>query len=170
MSDKFPTGIDLFGDPIPANWGMRGRPEHVPSSQNRNKVSMLLALGWSNKRIAASLFITMPTLRKHYFSELRYRAVARDRLDAAVAMKLWDGVQDGNVGAIREFRKMLERNDLMLYGQTSRTADGHAGATTKPAKVLKLGKKDAERQAAHEPDPGTPLGELMARRQGQQIN
>jgi hypothetical protein len=126
---------------------------------------MLLALGWSNKRIAASLFITMPTLRKHYFSELRYRAVARDRLDAAVAMKLWDGVQEGNVGAIREFRKLLERNDLMLYGQTAAPA-----SLPKPAKALKIGKKDAERQAAHEPDIGTPLGELMARRQGQQIN
>jgi hypothetical protein len=38
--------FDIFGDPMPANWGQRGRPQHVPTQQNRNKVSMLLALGW----------------------------------------------------------------------------------------------------------------------------
>jgi DNA-binding NarL/FixJ family response regulator len=50
--------LDLFGDPVPANWGQRGRPEHIPTQQNRNRVSMLVALGWSNKRIAAALFVT----------------------------------------------------------------------------------------------------------------
>lgn len=161
-----PENLDLFGDPVPANWGKPGRPEHVPSQQNRNRISMLLALGWSNKRIAQAMFITQPTLRKHYFSELRARAVARDRLDAAIALKLWEGVQQGNVGATREFRKLLERNDLMLYGQTERP-DRHEQSKQKLAKI---GKKEAEREAAHRPDPGTPLGELMARRQGQQIN
>jgi hypothetical protein len=167
VTENSPPRLDLFGDPVPANWGMRGRPEHVPSEQNRRKVSMLLALGWSNARIAAALFITVPTLRKHYFSELRYRAVARDRLDAAVAMKLWAGVEEGNVGAIREFRKLLERNDLMLPPQirTSQPADAD-----QKAKLAKIGKKEAERQAAREPDTGTPLGELMAKRQGQQLN
>src|SRR5262249_1997180 len=109
--------FDLFGDPVPANWGQRGRPEHIPTQQNRNRVSMLVALGWTNPRIAAALFVTLPTLRKHYFSELKFRDVARDRLDANIAMKLWEGVQAGNVTAIREFQAFKERNDLMLYGQ-----------------------------------------------------
>jgi hypothetical protein len=162
VSESFAPNIDLFGDPIPANWGKPGRPEHVPSQQNRNKVSMLVALGWSNARIAGALFVTVPTLRKHYFSELHYRAVARDRLDASLAMTLWQEVQKGNVGAVREFNRFLERNDLMLFGQVSPDRG-------KKPKALKLGKKQAERQAAREPDPGTPLGELMARRQGQQV-
>lgn len=155
--------FDLFGDPVPANWGERGRPEHIASQQNRNKVSMLVAFGWSNARIAAAMFVTQPTLRKHYFSELRFRAVARDRLDAGLAMKLWDQVQEGNVGAIKEFRKLLERNDLMLYGQTSRPSDS-------PVKKLKLGKKESALLAAQQPDIGTPLGELMAKRQGGGLN
>lgn len=152
--------FDLFGDAVPANWGERGRPEHIATQQNRNRVSMLVALGWSNKRIAAALFVTQPTLRKHYFSELRFRDVARDRLDAEVAMKLWEQVQTGNVGGIKEFRKLLERNDLMQYGQTSqpRTADG------KRPKQVKLGKKEEALLAAQQPDIGTPLGELMAQR------
>ena len=78
---------------------------------------MLVGLGWSNERIAGVMLITLPTLRKHYFSELKIRAVARDRLDARLAMKLWEQVEDGNVGAMREFRKLQEHNDLMLFGQ-----------------------------------------------------
>lgn len=156
--------VDLFGDPVPANWGERGRPEHLATQQNRNRVSMLVALGWSNKRIAAALFITLPTLRKHYFSELRFREVARDRLDAALAMKLWDQVQAGNVGAMKEFQKFVERNELMLYGQARVPPKSE---TPKPAK---LGKKDLALQAARQPDTSTTLGDLMARRQQGDLN
>jgi hypothetical protein len=41
------------------------------------KTNMLLAFGWNNERIARALHITPPSLRKHYFSELRYRDEAR---------------------------------------------------------------------------------------------
>lgn len=149
--------FDLLGDPVPANWGERGRPQHIPTQENRNKVSVLIAFGWSNRRIAAALFVTLPTLRKHYFSELHHRAVARDRLEAGLATKLLKLVRDGNVSAIKEFRKLLERNDLMTYGQTAPLQP----AEEKPAK---LGKKDQALLDARQPDQGTPLGELMARR------
>jgi hypothetical protein len=155
--------FDLFGDPIPANWGERGRPEHIPTQQNPNRVSMLVALGWSNKRIAAALFVTLPTLRKHYFSELKFRDVARDRLEAGVAMKLWEGVQAGNVSAIRAFRAFVDHNDLMLYGHAAHPA-GSAKPATQP-KVPKLGKKEAAAMAAKNPDRSSTLGELIARRQ-----
>jgi hypothetical protein len=153
--------FDLFGDPVPENWGGKGRPEHIATQENRNRVSMLLALGWSNKRIAAALYVTLPTLRKHYFSELRFREVARDRLNAGLAMKLWEQVQAGNVGAMKEFQSFVQRNDLMLYGQTAKPAD----SKPKPAAPVRLGKKEAAVAAAQIPDPGTPLGELMMRRQ-----
>jgi hypothetical protein len=102
--------FDLFGDPVPSNWGQRGRPEHVPTQQNRNRVSMLVAAGWSNVRIAAALYITVPTLRKHYFSELHFRAVARDRLTANMLTKLWALFMDGNVAAtpIRVGKKVID--------------------------------------------------------------
>lgn len=150
--------LDLFGEPVPANWGMRGRPEHIASQQNRNRVSMLVALGWSNKRIAAALYVTLPTLRKHYFSELKFREVARDRLNATMATKLWQLFLDGNVAAGKEFRDFLEKNDLMEFGQTARP---HGAEPKEP----KLGKKEAALVAAQRPDTGTPLGELIARRQ-----
>jgi hypothetical protein len=150
--------FDLFGDPVPANWGERGRPEHIPTQQNRIRVSMLVALGWSNPRIAAALFITVPTLRKHYFSELKYRDVARDRLTAGVAMKLWEGVLAGSVIAIREFRAFVDRNDLMLYGQKEQPRN------EKAANPPKLGKKEAAALAAQNPDRSSVLGELIAQR------
>jgi hypothetical protein len=154
MSEIF----DLFGDPVPANWGQRGRPEHLASQKNRNRVSMLVAAGWGNARIASALFITQPTLRKHYFSELKFRDVARDRLNANLLTKLWELFMDGNVAAGREFRDVLKENDLMLFGQTSQPR--------KPEKVTKLGKKEQALVAAQNPDAGSTLGNLMAKRQG----
>ncbi len=114
MSEYF----DLLGDPIPENFGRRGRPQHIPTEKNRNKIMLLLAMGWSNERIARSLSITPPTLRKFYFRELKFREEARDRVDAALLARCWEQVEKGNVGAMREFGKLVERNDLMLYGQT----------------------------------------------------
>jgi hypothetical protein len=77
-------------------------------------------------------------------------------------MKLWEGVQAGSVSAIREFRAFVERNDLMVYGQTARP---RGGKPEKPAKQQKLGKKEEALLAAQQPDTGPALGELMARRQ-----
>jgi len=155
--------FDLFGDPVPANRGGRGRPAHVPTQENRNRVNMLLAAGWSNERIAATLRITLPTLKKHYFSELKFREVARDRLDAAMLMAAYEGVGKGRLGP---FLKLLERNDLMNFGQTSKPVAAPAEkAEPAPEKAPKLGKKEAALLAAHQPDAGTTLGELMMRRQ-----
>jgi hypothetical protein len=150
--------LDLFGDPVSPNHGRRGRPAHIATRENRNKVLMLLALGWTNQRIGSALAIDLKTFRKNYSHELKLRDFQRDRLDAAVAMKLWDQVQEGNVGAIKEFRALLERNDLMRRPLES---EDHA---------QKLGKKEQALLDAQIPDTGTTLGELMAKRQGQPIN
>ncbi len=58
---------------------------------------------------------------------------------------------------MKEFQRFLERNDLMTYPQAPEP---------KKAASTPLGKKEQERQAAREPNRSTPLGELMARRQG----
>lgn len=148
--------FDLFGDPVPANHGRRGRPQHVPTLENRNKVNMLLALGWNNERIAAALRVTQPTLRRHYFSELKFREVARDRLDATLAMHLWKQVDAGNVGAMREFQRLVERNDTMLghasfYGRQQ--DEGQAESSSR------LGKKELAAQAAETAGEGSDWGD-----------
>ena len=106
--------LDLFGDPVSENHGGRGRPAHIPTLENRNKVKLLLALGWGNERIAKSLSITANTLRKHYLRELKVRDEARDRMDARLAMLLWQQCSAGNVAAMKEFQKLVERNDAAL--------------------------------------------------------
>lgn len=48
---------------------------------------MLVALGWNNKRIAAALFVTQPTLRKHYFFLAAIVRGSYDGLDARLLSK-----------------------------------------------------------------------------------
>ncbi|EHK56915.1 hypothetical protein [Allomesorhizobium alhagi] len=153
------ANFDLLGDPIPEGWGKRGRPQHIPTEQNRNKVMMLLAFGWNNERIAKALSITPPTLRKNYFRELKFRDEARDRVEGNLASMLWEFAKAGNVAAAKEFRKLMERNDLM--GQ--HLAAHHVGAE-KAKKEQKLGKKERAQLEAQTPNTDTPLGELMAQR------
>lgn len=139
--------FDLFGDPIPDNWGKRGRPQHIPTTENINKVTMLVALGWGNERIATAMDIALPTFRKHYFSLVkRLRETARDRLDAAYALHLWKQVQDGNAGAMRLWMVFMDRNDRMR-------AEGAMGETAadKPAEKH-LGKKVIDQQIAIDAD------------------
>lgn len=143
MADNF----DLFGDPIPANWGRRGRPQHVRTTENINKVTMLVALGWGNERIANSMDITLPTFRKHYFSLVKHlRATARDRLDAAYAMHLWKMVEERNAGAMRLWMLFVEKNDRM-------GAEADMGAVpADKAAADKVGKKIVDQQRAIDAD------------------
>jgi hypothetical protein len=149
--------FDLFGDPVPENRGKRGRPEHIPTLENRNKVNMLLALGWGNERIANALNITAPTLRKHYSSELRFRDCARDRLEAKTAMTFWGQFMGGNTGAGREFVRLVERND-MAFGRRSPAAALGPGQAAKPEKLGKKELLNQEAQTAHE---GTAWSALL---------
>lgn len=152
------ANFDLLGDPIPDGWGRRGRPQHIATEQNRNKVMMLLAFGWSIDRIAKALSITAPTLRKNYFRELRFRDEARDRVEANLASMLWEFAKAGNVAAAKEFRKVMERNDLMGQHLAAHGAD--AGKKKEP----KLGKKERALLEAQSPNTETTLGDLMAQR------
>ena len=94
--------FDLFGNPYVEKPSKRGRPPHEVTLKTRNRVSMLVALGWTNPRVAAALGVTLPTLHKHYFYELRQREVARDRLDMRRLELAWELAESGNVGAFKE--------------------------------------------------------------------
>lgn len=104
---------------------------------------MLVAAGWSNARIAAALYITVPTLRKHYFSELHFRAVARDRLNANMMTKLFELFMAGNVAAGREFRDLMRENDRMEIERSMSSQPKHDDE-----KSPRLGKKELDAQRA----------------------
>lgn len=140
--------FDLFGDPVPRNHGGRGRPEHIPTQENINRVTLLLALGWSNERIANAVRVTLPTLRKHYNFLIKRRAEMRDRMKAAMALHLWQGVKDGRVAAIREFQAFVDRNDRMeVEREMGETPASDAPPAPKPA-----GKKIIDQQLAIDAD------------------
>ena len=101
--------------------GKRGRPPFERTEGSASKVSMLLAMGWSNARVARCIIdprtgkhISEPTLKRYFRSELQERDFARDRLIArqfevaAVA-----AFENCNVGAMRCFNQLVEKNDLM---------------------------------------------------------
>lgn len=138
--------IDLFGNPISVRFGTRGRPPYEPNERDFNKIKMLLAIGWSNERIAGAVGITQPTLRKYYFQLLKARAFQRDMMDAERMTKLFTLGMAGNIGAIKEFDRLLEKNDAMeaQRGFASRPAPKE---DPKPSEE-KVGKKElAQREA-----------------------
>jgi hypothetical protein len=132
--------FDLFGLPIPDGRGKRGRPVHFVTPENRNKVSMLLALGWTNERIANALGISQPTLRKNYFHELKRKLLARDMMDAKRIEKLWQlGMEKDNVAALKEFARLVEQQDAKNAARNFAGDDDYDDDTPKTEKV---GKKE----------------------------
>ncbi|MEM1149319.1 MAG: hypothetical protein AAGI03_02015 [Pseudomonadota bacterium] len=143
MMDEF----DLFGDPVRLPNGRRGRPAHVATQENRNKVMILLAMGWANDRIAHALRCSLPTLKKHYFSELKTRDIARDRLLACRFMQTFREAESGNVGAQRLFDQMIEKNDARLAADALATDSVGQRALERAERT---GKKAAQRREAEQ--------------------
>lgn len=128
--------FDLFGDPIPANHGRRGRPQHIATVENRNKVKLLLALGWSNVRIASALGITQPTLRRNYFQELKARDDQRPKMEAAFRFRVFSDAMGGNASAQKHWERIMDR-DLGYMPPVVSEPDDDAD----PESKTKLGKK-----------------------------
>lgn len=135
--------LSLFGWPMPEPRDKAGRPEHVPTVENRNKIMLLLALKKSNADIAKAIGISQPTLRKHYLQELDQRRVARLQLDATRWAKLYErAVVDGEVSALKELAKVLEKHDLAELDERVQARGKRA-----PREVAK-GKKEQQADAA----------------------
>lgn len=132
--------FDLFGDPVPPNRGKRGRPQHIPTAENRHRVTIWFALGYAPEQVAEALGITMPTLRKHYFSELSGQRTARMKLEAKNMLAIVDQVDKGNASAMALLDKKLAALRLA-------EASDHAAGRRKVARTPYLGVK-AKAQAA----------------------
>ncbi len=137
--------FDLLGDPIPEGFGRRGRPAHVPSDEKRRLVIQLLAFDWSPERISAALSITPPTLRKHYFRELKVKVEARARVEARLLASLMTEAEAGNVSAIEKYFKRLDKSDLARLAARVASQPDNSSAD-------KEGKKEARKKAAAEVD------------------
>ncbi|AZN72751.1 helix-turn-helix domain-containing protein [Georhizobium profundi] len=114
---NFEPAFDLLGDPIPEGFGKKGRPPHIPTEKNRSKIILLLAQGWTDPRIAGALGISLPTLRKHYFRELKVRDIARDRVEAIGLLTLWEQAKAGNTAAMKEFFRRHDASIEPIYDE-----------------------------------------------------
>lgn len=79
--------FDLFGDPCESALRPVGRPRHVATEENRNKVSTLVNSGFRHDQIAAAVGVSAPTLRLIYFQELGSRSVTGRRRAARDAAR-----------------------------------------------------------------------------------
>ena len=129
--------FDLFGHPVREGYGMRGRPPFEVTEKDRNKVKLLLALGWSIERIANGIGVSPATLKRYFRAELRQRDAMRDRLDARRFEIAMEQANAGNITALRELATMIDRNDRM---EIERALGGKPrqdeGATAKPGKKV----------------------------------
>ncbi|WP_051394423.1 hypothetical protein ACTTAL_03495 [Rhodobacter capsulatus] len=146
-------GFTLWGDPVYRVKRTRGRPPFEWTEENSRKVSMLLACGWSNERIAGTILdprtgkkISVPTLKRHFRSELDHRDNARDQLKARQLMTAAQAAFDGNVSAMRLLEQLIDKNDRM---QAEREVAARA-PVSKPQAADRLGKKAMVRAQAHD--------------------
>ena len=149
--------FDLLGDPVPANFGGRGRPEHVASEEKARLIIVLAAVGKSKPQIAEALGISEPTLRKHYFSaRSRFKlklGESRQRLEAKIYATLMREADAGNVTAIRTLWDRLDKLDL----KQAQIAE----AMRSQAKPEKLGKKAEADLRAKEAHKTSSWGDLL---------
>lgn len=139
MSENFEPVRNLFGELLPPNWGMRGRPQHVRSDENASKIMHGLSQGWTDARIAAAIGISVPTMKRYYFSILKMRDVARDRIELVGMQRLWTLAQDGNVAAMKEYFRRFD------------AAIGDVFADEVDREKRRLGKKEQDRLEADNP-------------------
>lgn len=143
----------LFGDPVYRVKRKQGRPPFEWTQENANKVSMLLACGWSNDRIAGVVLdprtgkpISVPTLKRYFRSELMVRDQARDMLRARQLMAAAEQAFKGNVGAQRLLDQLVAKNDASLESMMPQ-GRRPAAAPPKGKKELSADKAEAAERA-----------------------
>ena len=147
MADNENLGVDLFGELTTLPSGRRGRPAHRWTSGNADRVIMGLVLGYSDEEIAFGLGVSVPTLRKYYFSQLKHREMQRTRFELWRAETLAKMAAE-NVGAMRELGKIVEKRDRHLASERLKRLEGDG---------KKLGKKEARDARAAEITQGSDL-------------
>lgn len=124
--------LNLFGEPVPERRSKRGRPCKAWTVENSRVLVIAAATGHSLDDAALALDMSLPTLRKYYFSELRLWDRAKLRLRFKAIGHLIDEMEKGNVAAAKEVLKAISRSEM----------PGAPAQDRGKAKQPKLGKKD----------------------------
>lgn len=143
VAEDFST-TDLFGDETRLPQTGKGRPAHAPSRLTRNRVLLGLVRGLTNRDIAATVGVSVSTLKEHYSAELKVRKAARLKMEMRQLERLNAQAEDGSVAAEKELSARLDR----LRERDEHRKDAPA---PKVAKAKPIGKKEAAEMAAREP-------------------
>ncbi|MBN9242442.1 MAG: helix-turn-helix domain-containing protein [Mesorhizobium sp.] len=127
--------LDLFGHPVREGLGKRGRPPYEATEKDRNKIKLLLALGWSISRIANGVGISPATVKRYFRAELKQRDAMRDRLEARRFEIAMEQANAGNITALKELGAMIEKNDRMQI-EADMGGKGSNAPTEKPGKKV----------------------------------
>jgi hypothetical protein len=157
--------LDLFGHPVRQGFGQKGRPPYEPTQRDRNKIKMLLALGWSIPRMANGIGVSPATLKRYFRAELKERDAMRDRLDARRYEIAMEQANAGNVAALKELGKMIQASDMMSVDARLRDAQEGRRHEKDGGPV---GKKEQRRQDAKTAGEGSEWGNDLL--QGVSIN
>jgi hypothetical protein len=94
------ASADLLDDPVSPDRGRRGRPRQLATSTNARNFNALRAAIWTPAQIARALGISAPTLRKHYFAEMKRRPGGGTRPGADRPRGATSRKRDGLVAAL----------------------------------------------------------------------
>lgn len=121
----------------------RGRPEYVPTDEDREKVQILRAQGMSKEAIASAVGIHHETLTKYFSVDME---VAVAKRTAEVMMARYRAAIGGNVSAQNKF--------LELAGALPPKA-------TRSMKTPAKGKKEVQAEEAAVGAAGTAWGDIL---------
>lgn len=133
--------FDLLGHPVSANKGEKARPQHAPSTENLEKIILLLGMGRSEADCAAAIGLSVPTMKKHYFSHPEVRLAKRHAALVVEGELLRRLNEQSLAGKTAATEKLLKRLDKAQLGPVP----------VKPTKVKKRkGVKEERREAAYD--------------------
>ena len=144
---------DLFGNPVRARKGMRGRPSKEMTAADLDMLEAALMQGWTSVRIARALDIGLSTLKRNFGPLLRARDQMPDRLQLLLFATSVRKALDGDMGAVRQVRQMVEKNEQRLAA--ARVVSGDDDAAEREAPVGK--KERARREARDVAEQGSDL-------------
>lgn len=138
--------------------GQSGRPEHKPTRPSRDKVMLRAACNWSRQEIAMEMGISVPTLAKHYHTELetgwiKMRGQALDMLKKSA--------KGGNVSAQGKLVALIDQSNPNWTPNSGTNANptGKGAEENKGAEASEpLGKKGQQAEAAKTAGIGTDWG------------
>jgi len=135
--------FDLFGNPYDAGPRPAGRPEHKPTEESIINIMVLLASGMTNREVAKTVGISVPTLRKHYLHLTKNRDALLARLKAKLRTAQIQQGLAGNAAALSASLRMLDTVSAERVARNLRDK-----AANQPAPRGYVSKKDQRLESA----------------------